>query len=152
MTVFIKGSSWAIALQTCCSSFWLLPLFSFLCHLESCPALESSLRLSDWVDINVFKISKLHHVSKKRLSSTVILEHYSSPIFPSFQVCLQTSVYSSSIHLPWWTVCRAKLISFRVTGGHGNRLMSAPQPIWSKHYTSTAECSLVCFAVAHTCA
>lgn len=57
-----------------------------------------------------------------------------------------------SIYLTWWTVRRAKLISFRVHGSHGNHLMSAPKPICSKHYPSTADCRIVCFAMVCTCA
>lgn len=49
-------------------------------------------------------------------------------------------------------MCSAKLISFRVHGSHGNHLMSAPKPICSKHYPSTADCRLVCFAMVCTCA
>lgn len=59
---------------------------------------------------------------------------------------------SQYIWLTWWTVRRAKLISFRVHGSHGDHLMSAPKPIWSKHYPGTADCRVGCFAVVCTCA
>lgn len=57
-----------------------------------------------------------------------------------------------SIYLTWWTVRRAKLIYFRVHGSLGNHLMSAPKPIWSKHYPSMAYYRTVCFAMVCTCA
>lgn len=59
---------------------------------------------------------------------------------------------SQYIWLTWWTVRRAKLISFWVHGSHGDHLMSASKPIWSKHYPSTADYRVGCFAVVCTCA
>lgn len=69
--------------------------------------------------------------------------------FSPLTLCLCNSQY---IWLTWWTVRTAKLISFWVHGSHGDHLMSASKPIWSKHYSSTADCRVDCLVLVCTCA
>lgn len=75
-------------------------------------------------------------------------------VFPSKYVspttlCPCTSQY---IWLTWWTLHTAKLISFWVHSSHGDHLLSASNPIWSKHYPREADNRISCIGLLRTCA